>query len=389
MSSVPRVALVHDWLTGMRGGEYVLEAMAELFSRPTLFTLLYVRGAIEGPVAELNCTTSWLQHVPGAGRYYRHFLPLMPQMVSSFDVSGFDLVVSSSHCVAKGVRKAPEAVHVSYVHAPMRYMWERFDDYFGAGRARLGVRAAACAFRPYLQRWDRFVSSADRVNVLVANSLFTADQIRRAYGREARIVHPFVDLSRFRRPRAPRSHYLMVGAFAPNKRVDLAVEAFTRLRLPLLIVGRGPDEARLRAMAGPTVTFLGPLSNRSIEELYATSRAFVFPGVEDFGITPLEAMASGLPVIAYAAGGALETVVDLESGLFFHQATAQSLIAAVERIESGSVVFDEKRVRIRANAFTKEQFQQGMLREIRGAWAASGKSTSALEGALSPAFRGS
>jgi len=371
----------------MRGGEYVLEAMAELFSRPKLFTLLYIRGAIEGPIAELDCTTSWLQHVPGASRHYRHFLPLMPQMVSSLDVSGFELVVSSSHCVAKGVRKAPEAVHVSYVHAPMRYMWERFDDYFGAGRARLDVRAAAHAFRSYLQSWDRFVSSADRVDVLIANSSFIADQIRRAYGREARVVHPFVDLSRFRRPRAPGPHYLMVGAFAPNKRVDLAVEAFTRLRLPLLIVGRGSNEARLRAMAGPTVKFLGPLSNRSIEELYATARAFVFPGVEDFGITPLEAMASGLPVIAYAAGGALETVVDAQSGLFFHQATVESLGAAVERIERGSVTFDEKTVRARANAFTKDLFQRGLLCEIRAAWAASGKPLSALEGALNPAFR--
>jgi glycosyltransferase involved in cell wall biosynthesis len=266
-------------------------------------------------------------------------------------------------------------------------MWERFDDYFGAGRAGLGVRVAALAFRSYLRAWDRSVSSARRVDSIVANSSFTADQIRRAYGRQARVVHPFVDVSRFRRPRTPGSHYLMVGAFAPNKRVDLAIQAFNRLRLPLRIVGGGQEEGRLRAVAGPTVEFLGPLSNGSIEGLYSTARAFVFPGVEDFGLTPLEAMASGLPVIAYAAGGALETVVDGESGLFFRQPSVESLVAAVERIESGAVSFDEQRVRARGNAFTKEQFQRGLLREIQSAWVASGKSTNVLESALNPPFR--
>jgi glycosyltransferase involved in cell wall biosynthesis len=380
-----RVALVHDWLTGMRGGEYVLDAIAELFPEAELFTLVHVPGAVNERLSSLRRHTAWLQRVPAADKYYRHFLPLMPLMIEAFDLTGFDLIVSSSHCVAKGIRKRPNAVHVSYVHAPMRYMWDRFEDYFGPGNASLPVRAAAWGLRGYLQGWDRAVSSLQRVDRLIANSHFTAEQMKRAYGRDAAVVHPFVDLSRFTETRRPGSHYLMVGAFAPNKRVDLAIEAFNRLRLPLLIVGKGQDEARLRRMAGHTVKFLGPLPNRDIAQLYSTACAFVFPGVEDFGITPLEAMASGLPVIAYAAGGALETVVDGETGVLFRPQTPEALAAAVRRIEDGDVVFEERRVRARAQVFTRERFQQRVLGEIRAAWTSAGKPNVAL-GAKSPSL---
>ncbi len=381
-----RVALVHDWLTGKRGGEYVLEAIAELFVDPQLFTLLRVPGAIDGPIARLKCTTTWLQAVPGAAKFYRHLLPLMPQMIETLDVGDYDLVVSSSHCVAKGVRKASGAVHVSYVHAPMRYMWDRFEDYFGPGKAPMAVRAAAMSVRPYLTAWDRAVTSVERVDRLLANSAFTAEQIRRAYGREANVVHPFVDLTRFDRRRTPGEFYLMVGAFAPNKRIDLAIEAFNRLALPLVVVGQGQDEARLREMAGATVKFAGPLANPAIDELYSSARAFVFPGVEDFGITPLEAMASGLPVIAYAAGGALETVVDGESGILFREPTVESLAQAIERIEAKGIVFEEERVRARSRAFTRDLFQRRMLDEIRGAWVQAGRSPRGLEGAFADGF---
>jgi glycosyltransferase involved in cell wall biosynthesis len=376
--SAVRVALVHDWLTGMRGGEYVLDAIVELFPQAELFTLLHVPGSVNERLTRLSLHTAWLQRVPSAAKYYRQFLPLMPRMIESFDLTGFDLILSSSHCVAKGVRKARSAVHVSYVHAPMRYMWDRFDDYFGPGRASLPVRAAAWGLRRYLQRWDRSTSSAARVDRLIANSLFTAGHVRRAYGREARVVHPFVDTSRFSRARKPGPHYLVVGAFAPNKRVDLAIEAFNQLRLPLLIVGQGQEETRLRRMAGPTVTFLGALPNRSIDELYSTARALVFPGIEDFGITPLEAMASGLPVIAYADGGALETVLDGESGILFHRQSVDALVEAVRRIETEAVVFDESRVRARGRMFTRERFQESLLAEIGEAWTEAGKPAGAL-----------
>lgn len=372
-----RVALVHDWLTGMRGGELVLEAIAEVFPKADLFTLLYVPGSVSPLLTTLPRHQSRLARVPRAEFRYRHFLPLMPRLVRDLDVRGFDLVISSSHCVAKGVQKRAGAVHLSYVHAPMRYMWDRFDDYFGPGRAGLVTRLAARAVRGSLQNWDRRVSQADRVDALVANSRFIADQIERAYGRRAQVIYPFVNLERFGAPRVPGRHYLMVGAFAPYKRVDLAIEAFNRLKLPLLIVGGGPEGARLKKIAGPTIDFVGPLSNSAVADLYARCRAFVFPGLEDFGITPLEAMAAGAPVIAYGKGGAAETVTP-QTGVLFAEQTVEALVAAVERVESGVARFDEASARARASEFSRDRFQRELKAAIAQTWTSAGKLASDL-----------
>jgi glycosyltransferase involved in cell wall biosynthesis len=359
-----KVAVVHDWLTGMRGGERVLEAILEMYPQADLFTLLHVPGSVSKAIERRLRGTSPLQQVPGIARYYRHFLPWMPWAVSRLDVSGYDLVISSSHCVAKGVKKGPQAVHVSYVHAPMRYMWFRFDDYFGPGRAPFYVRWLARILRPWLQEWDRRVSQADRVDLLIANSRFIADRIREAYGREAVVVHPFVDLEAFHpgAEGAARRNYLMVGAFAPNKRVDLAIEAFNLLKLPLIIVGGGQDEQKLRAMAGPTVEFLGQrLSRDAIADLYSKAKAFIFPGIEDFGITPLEAMASGTPVIAYAEGGVLETVTE-KTGIFFGQPTADALASAVRSFDEGGAMIDPHACRRRAEEFSVSRFKTELSR---------------------------
>lgn len=359
-----RVALVHDWLTGMRGGEYVLEAIAELFPKAELFTLIYVPGKISPELTTHKRHVSCIQRVPGIEKRYRKFLPIMPKLIERFDLSGFDLVISSSHCIAKGIQKPPGSIHISYVHAPMRYIWERFDDYFGSGRASLPIRLAARMIRKKLQRWDQTVSTPERVDRILANSNYIADQISRCYGRKAKVIYPFADLERFNpKIRQPGQNYLMVGAFAPNKRVDLAISAFNKLKLPLLIVGSGQEESRLKKMAGPTVSFLGSISNSSIADLYSRCRAFVFPGLEDFGITPLEAMAAGAPVIAYGAGGALETVTP-HTGILFPEQTTESLMEAVMRIERGEVIFNEDDCRARAKEFSKARFQREFMEAV-------------------------
>jgi len=373
-----KVALSHDWLTGMRGGEYVLEAISEMFPAAELFTLISIPGKVSARLEAIPTHVSWFRWIPGAETKYRTLLPLMPAAIASLNVDDFDLIVSSSHCVAKGVRKRKDAVHVSYVHAPMRYMWARFDEYFGPGQAPFHIRLAAHLCRPFLQSWDRRVSNPRRVDQLVANSTYIARQVHDAYKREPRVVHPFVDISRFGAARRPGSKYLIVGAFAPYKRIDLAIEAFNRLKLPLQIVGTGQDEKKLRAIAGPTIEFLGALSNEEIAVLYSTCKAFVFPGAEDFGITPLEAMCAGAPVIAFAEGGAMETVTE-RTGVFFAPQTVESMTDAILKIEKGTVLIRESDCRERATMFSRDRFQRELAAVIRQAWTAAGKNISELE----------
>jgi len=373
-----RVALVHDWLTGMRGGEYVLEAIAEMFPSADLFTLVADTDKISDSLKSHPLHTSRLQSIPGAIERYRYFLPLMPKFIEEFDLSGFDLVISSSHCVAKGVKKAPNAVHISYVHAPMRYVWDRFDDYFGPGRSRLPVRLAARAVRGRLQAWDRRVSQNNNVDLLIANSRFIAEQIHRAYGRSSHVIHPFVNLSRFHMSHEPREYYVVVGAFAPYKRVDLAVQAFNELKLPLKVVGSGQDERRLRESAGPTVEFLGALPNEELEHVFARAKAMVFPGKEDFGITPLEAMASGVPLIALGEGGILDTVT-AKTGVFFEPQTIEALKEAILQVEQKKQVFSPENCRAQAEKFTRENFKKEFSRCVKETWEAAGKKPEDIE----------
>src|SRR2546426_4567825 len=300
-----RVALVHDWLTGMRGGERCLEVLCELFPEAPLFTLLHVPGSVTPLIESRRIVTSFVQRLPRAAARYRYYLPAFPLAISRFDLSGYDLVVSMSHCVAKGVRVAPRALHVCYCFSPMRYVWDLYDDYFGPGRG-LAARVLVPRVAAALRRWDRRTAGVHR---FVAIPRHTADRIRRAYARPADVTPPPVDVQRFEITDTADDYYLVVGALAPYKRIDLAVGAANRLRRRLVVVGTGPEEARLRALAGPTVTFLGWRPDAEVAGLYARCRALLFPAVEDFGIAPLEAAAAGRPTIALAPGGAAAPLV--------------------------------------------------------------------------------
>jgi glycosyltransferase involved in cell wall biosynthesis len=364
MKSEPRVAVVHDWLNGMRGGEAVLEAILELYPNAEIFTLIHEKGKVSEKIERHKIHTSSIQRVPGGISKYRYFLPFMPRAIESFDLQGFDLIISSSHCVAKGIRKPQSAVHVSYVHSPMRYIWDRFEDYFGSGRASLSVRIAANILRSKLQKWDRRSSAKANLDIILANSKFISDRILEFWGRESRVVHPFVDFARFSKPREPEDFYLVFGAFAPYKRVDLAIEAFRKLQLPLVVAGGGQDLDRIEHLTrGGNIKLVRNPTNAEVDKLYSQCRALVFPGIEDFGITPLEAMASGAPVITIGAGGARETVTE-ETGIFFGEQTIESLSSAVLKLERGEIKISEAACRRRAADFSKTRFQREFLAAV-------------------------
>lgn len=360
-----RVALVHDWLITWRGGEKVLAAIAELYPDAPIYTLLHEPGSMAGGLEQHRIVTSLLDRLPGARRRHRFFLPLMPAAIRRLDLGEVDLVISSSHCVAKGVRVPAGAKHLSYVHAPLRYMWDCFGDYFGPGRASLPVRVAAHALRPALRGWDVLTSTG--VDRFLANSRHVAAQVRERYHRHARVVPPPVELERFTAQPLEGGgrggYFLVLGAMAPYKRIDLAIEAFRRTGLPLWIGGAGQaSQAWLRALP-PNVKVLGQVSDAEVPALYRGARALVFPGVEDFGITPLESLASGRPVIALRAGGVLDSLTD-ETGLFFEQQSVEGLLEALGRFDAWEQRFDPEQARAQARRFTKEAFQQAIAEEV-------------------------
>ena len=298
-----KIALVHDWLTGMRGGEKVLEVLCELYPDASLYTLLHNRGTVSSLIEQREIHTSFIDRLPLKTKSYRNYLPLFPRAIESFDFSQYDLLLSSSHAVAKGARPAPGAVHICYCHTPMRYVWELYDDYFVPGRAGLLTRAVMSVVAPRLRRWD--VDSSERVHYFISNSRNVAQRISRYYHRTSDVVHPPVNLDQFTLSEGDDGYFLIVSALVPYKRVDLALHVFNESGEKLLIVGTGPERSRLQALARRNIEFLGWQSDVDLARLYARCRALIFPGVEDFGIVPLEARASGKPVIAFGEGGAL------------------------------------------------------------------------------------
>lgn len=372
----PRVAIVHDWLTGMRGGEKVLEAIGELYPEATIFTLLRVRGSVARAIEGRSIRTSALQWLPSARRHYRQYLPLFPTLVEWFDLDGYDLVISSSHCAVKSVVAPGRAVHVCYCHSPMRYAWDQFEAYFGVEQVGAVRNRVLRPLMARLARWDR--ATAGRVDVFVANSRYVAGRIRRYYNRGSVVVYPPVDTALYRpadNPRPVNPGVLVVSALVPYKKVDLAIAACREARVPLTIVGTGPERARLERAAGPEVEFLGWRADEEIRQLYQQSAAVLLPGVEDFGIVPVEAQACGCPVIAAAHGGAAETVVHGETGLLVEDPTAPAFAEAIARVRG--MTFDTSAMRQHALRFSRQRFLDEFRSAVESALHERGRRTAA------------
>jgi glycosyltransferase involved in cell wall biosynthesis len=362
-------ALAHHWLVTMRGGEHVLEQLSRLFPNAPIHSLVTDRDRLSPWLRERELRASWMQQVPGAARHYRKMLPFFPSAVRSLRVSPETrLVVSSDASVIKGL-PVPEGVpHVCYCHSPPRYLWDMTDEYADRNAELNG--ASRWLFRkvvPHVREFDR--QAAQKVTAFIANSVFVQERIRRCYGRDSAVVHPPVDTGLFSPSgHAPGDFYLVVSQLVPYKRIDLAVEAFRSLPHRLVIIGDGPEREKLARFAPDNVSFLGPQPLRVLQEAYASCRAFIFSGIEDFGITPLEAMASGRPVIAYGKGGALETVVEGQSGWFFHEQTAEALAEAIRKHDGACLRHDPAMSVARAGVFGQSEFQR-KLKEALQPWA--------------------
>lgn len=355
-----KVAIIHYWLVTMRGGERVLERLLHLFPNADVFTHVYDPEAVSDVIRARTVHTSFINKLPGARSHYQKYLPLMPMALEQLDLRGYDLVISSESGPAKGVITDPAALHLCYVHSPMRYLWDHYHDY----RDSTGMlnRALMPFLFHRLRQWD--TSSAARVDSFLANSSFIRQRIAKAWRREADVVHPPVETDLFAKADRVDGSYLWVGQLVPYKRADLAIAAFNKLGLPLTVVGDGPLAAEMRRLAGPTVTIVPRMNFAELKAAYARCRALVFTAEEDFGIVPVEVMASGRPVLALARGGALDSVRPFVSGLFFADQTVDSLIDGVRRMEQWLPGFDPDAAIIQAQCFGPAQFDAGILRAL-------------------------
>ncbi len=362
-----RVALVHDWLITLGGSDRVLLALHDVFPQAPVYVALHALEQLPEPFRHLDVRSTWLQHVPGATHRHRVLVPLMPLAFARLGLRGYDVIISSSHACAKGVTVPPGALHICYCHTPMRYAWDLTHEYLTAMPAL--VRPGARVALAWLRRWDQ--RTAQRVDHFIANSHFVAGRIRQHYGREATVIYPPVDTEFFTpgdpqnaTPGSPsgasggrgvgRDFYLSVSRLVSYKRIEVAVEAFNQLGRPLLVVGDGPERERLEALAHGNVRFVGEVSDAALRGYYRQCQALVFPGEEDFGMVPVEAQACGRPVIALGRGGALESVVDRVTGVFFQEQTPAALAAAV--VATDGFAWDRAIIRRHAEQFSRQRF---------------------------------
>jgi glycosyltransferase involved in cell wall biosynthesis len=348
-----KVAIVHDYLNQAGGAERVVEVLHRMYPQAPIFTTLYDPSVLGASFARADVRVSWMRHLPAWRERFRSYMPLYPMAVRSFDLRGFDVVISSSSAWAKGVRVPPGALHLCYCHTPMRWAWN-FDAYVKRSALSPAARTAARVTVPMLRHWD--VRTAHRVDRFVANSTTVAERIRGNYGRGSDVVFPPVNVQRFRSDRAPGDFFLVVSRLNAYKRIDLAVRACTARKVKLVVVGDGPERAMLERVAGPMVKFAGRLPDSEVTALFESCRAFILPGEEDFGLTPIEANAAGRPVVAFARGGALDTVRDGETGVLFHEATIESLGKALLDVRARE--WDAASLRAHAETFSEAVFEE-------------------------------
>lgn len=340
----------------MRGGEKVLEEVCHLYPNADIYTHIAIPGNLSDTIRSHKITETFIAKLPGAHKHYQKYLPLMPRALEALDLTEYDLVISFEAGPAKGIIVRPDALHVCYVHSPMRYIWDQYHVY----RSQAGVMAkfVMSLIVHRLRIWD--TSSAARVDHFIANSSFVAKRVEKFWRRDALVIHPPVDVEAFRNdaPEEVGDFYLYAGELASYKRPDIAVEAFTKSGLPLVIIGEGSERRELETVAGSNIKFLGRVPFEVLKDHYSRCKALVFPGVEDFGIMPLEVMAAGRPVIAYGRGGAAETVIDGKTGILFHDATSDAILAAVSRLEEIQETIKPELLKAHAAGFDKETFRQ-------------------------------
>jgi len=348
----PKAAIIHDWLNGMRGGEKVLEEILGFFPEADIFTIFLDKKNISDKITAHKITPSPLNKYPFIRKHYKHFLPLFPAAVEEFNLNGYDMIISSSHCAAKGVVPPPDSVHISYIHSPMRYIWDQYYSYFGKTK---GIKKSFIKRQvSRLKVWD--VTASSRVDHFIANSHFVKKRIWRYYRREAAVIHPPVDTDFFQTAENPtRDYFLTVSALVPYKENDRLIEAFNKSGDPLIVVGKGSEEKKLKRRAGKNITFKKNLSARELKKLYQHAAAFVFAGVEDFGIAFVEAQACGTPVMAYKKGGVLDIVTE-GTGILFEEQTTEDLVDAIDKIKKNK--FDPSFLRENSLKFSTGSFKK-------------------------------
>lgn len=369
-----KVALAHDYLIQAGGAERVVAALHRIFPEAPIYTTIADRALTESMFPGAEICTSWMQRLPGLKKHFRKYVMLYPSAIESLDLSRFDLVISSSSAFAKGVITRPGTVHICYCHTPMRFGWNA-EGYAEREEWSPLVRTVLPVVTERLRQWD--LKTAHRPSVYLANSSVVAERIQRNYSRSSRVVFPPVELDRVRMTGEQGEYFLVVSRLVPYKRIDLAVQTFTHLGKPLMVVGDGPARSALERIAGPSVKFLGRLPDAEVARHFATCKGVIFPGEEDFGIVPLEANAAGKPVIAFQAGGALDTVVNGQTGVFFKQQTPESLGQAV--LECEAKVWKPGALRRHAEAFREEVFRARILEEVGTATGGRRQSTSSLQ----------